>query len=108
MSEGETGLAIAALVVATLLTRCSLWVVGRHVTLPKRLQNALRYAPACVLTAIIVPDLLLANGQLHLNWSNDKLMAALAALLFYLVKRDMLQTMVLGMVCFTALRLGIF
>lgn len=107
MNDKEIWLAIALLTVATLIARCSLWLVGQHITLSKRLQNALRYAPACALTAIIVPDLLLADGHLQFSLGNHKLIASLVALGFYLFKRNMLQTILVGMLCFTFLRLGI-
>jgi hypothetical protein len=45
-------------------TRSSFWLVGHHITIPKRVQEMLRYAPACALAAIVAPDLMLAaNGQ---------------------------------------------
>jgi branched-subunit amino acid transport protein len=105
MSNIEIWAVIAALVVATAATRSSFWLVGHHITIPKRVQEILRYAPACALAAIIAPDLLLgAQGQLQLTVSNPKLLAGIAAVLFYLVRRNMLQTIVFGMLVFTGLR----
>jgi branched-subunit amino acid transport protein len=105
MSDYETWAVIAVLVVATAATRSSFWLVGHHITIPKRVQEILRYAPACALAAIIAPDLLLGGGgQLQLAVSNPKLLAGTAAVLFYLVRRNMLQTIVFGMLMFTALR----
>ncbi|HEY5801300.1 MAG TPA: AzlD domain-containing protein [Burkholderiaceae bacterium] len=43
------------------------------------------------------------NGELALT--NYKLIAGLAALLFYMIKRDMLLTILFGMAIFTVLRL---
>ncbi len=106
MSDWEIWAVIAVLVVATAATRSSFWLVGHHITIPKRVQEILRYAPACALAAIIAPDLLLgAEGELQLAVSNPKLLAGLAAVLFYLVRRNMLQTIVFGMLAFTALRI---
>lgn len=106
MSDWEIWAVIAVLVVATAATRSSFWLVGHHITIPKRVQEILRYAPACALAAIIAPDLLLGGeGELHLAVSNPKLLAGLAAVLFYLVRRNMLQTIVFGMLAFTALRI---
>jgi branched-subunit amino acid transport protein len=106
MSDLEIWAVIVALAVATAATRSSFWLVGHHITIPKRVQEVLRYAPACALAAIVAPDLLLGNaGQLQLAVSNPKLLAGLAAILFYLVRRNMLQTIVFGMAVFTILRL---
>jgi branched-subunit amino acid transport protein len=106
MSDLEIWITIGALVIATAATRSSFWLVGHHITIPKRVQEMLRYAPACALAAIIAPDLLLGStGQMHLGWDNYKLLAGIASIGFYLIRRNMLQTIVFGMVFFTALRL---
>lgn len=105
MSDWEIWLTIVFLVLATGLTRSSFWLVGHHINIPRRVQEALRYAPACALTAIIVPDLFLASGQIQLGLSNHKLLAGVLATGFYLFKRDMMLTIVLGMTFFTVLRL---
>jgi branched-subunit amino acid transport protein len=105
MSDWEIWAVIAVLVVATAATRSSFWLVGHHITIPKRVQEVLRYAPACALAAIIAPDLLLGNaGELQLAASNPKLLAGSAAVVFYLLRRNMLQTIVFGMLAFTVLR----
>ena len=106
MSDWEIWAVIGVLTVATFATRSAFWMIGQHVTLPKRVQEVLRYAPACALAAIVAPDLLLgSSGELQLAVSNPKLLAGVAAILFYLLHRNMLQTIVFGMLVFTALRL---
>jgi branched-subunit amino acid transport protein len=96
---------IAALVVATAATRSSFWLVGHHITIPKRVQEVLRYAPACALAAIIGPDLLLdSGGKVHLALGNPKLLAGIASIVFYVWRKNMLQTIVFGMLVFTGLR----
>jgi branched-subunit amino acid transport protein len=105
MSDWEIWTVIAVLAVATVLTRSAFWLVGHHITIPKRVQAMLRYAPACALAAIIAPDLLMNDGHLQLALSNIKLLSGIAATVFYLIRRNMLQTIVLGMALFTALRL---
>jgi branched-subunit amino acid transport protein len=105
MSDLEIWAVIAVMAVATAATRSSFWLVGHHITIPKRVQEILRYAPACALAAIIAPDLLLGGqGELQLAVSNPKLLAGMAAVLFYLVRRNMLLTIVFGMLMFTGLR----
>ncbi len=107
MSDWEIWAVIAVLAVATAATRSSFWLIGHHITIPKRVQEVLRYAPACALAAIIAPDLLLGpGGQLNLALSNPKLLAGAAAVVFYLVRRNMLQTIVFGMLVFTVLRVS--
>ena len=106
MSDWEIWATIGALAVATAATRSSFWLVGHHVTIPKRVQEMLRYAPACALAAIVAPDILLSGtGELQLGLGNPKLLAGIAAIVYYVVRRNMLETIVFGMVAFTALRL---
>ena len=106
MTDWEIWITIAALVVATAATRSSFWLIGHRVTIPPRVQEMLRYAPACALAAIIAPDLLMgANEQVTLDLVNPKLLAALAAVAYYLLRRSMIETIVLGMLVFTGLRI---
>ena len=82
MSAGDVWLTIFLLLTATILTRCSLFLLGHRVNLPPRVQHALRYAPAAALAAIVAPDLLLSNGHLAATWMNPKLIAGLGAAIF--------------------------
>lgn len=106
MADWEIWAVIGVLALATAATRSAFWLLGHHITIPRRVNEMLRYAPACALAAIIAPDLLLdGGGQLQFAWSNLKLLAGVAAIGFYLLRRNMLQTIVFGMLFFTALRL---
>jgi branched-subunit amino acid transport protein len=107
MSEAEVWLVIGLLAVATFIARSSFWLVGHRIILPKRVQEALRYAPACALAAIIIPDLLMNNGQIHISVNNPRLIAGIAATAFFLVKRNMLLTIIFGMAVYTYIRLGL-
>jgi branched-subunit amino acid transport protein len=105
MADWEIWAVIGVLCVATAATRSSFWLIGHRVSIPPRVQEVLRYAPACALAAIIAPDILIdGQGQTQLALTNPKLLAGLAALGFYLWKRNMLLTIVFGMLVFTLLR----
>lgn len=105
MSDIEVWIVIALITVATFIARSSLWLIGHHINIPKRVQEALRYAPSCALAAIILPDLLLVSDQINTSLYNPKLIAGVAATLFFYVKRDMLLTIFFGMAIFTLMRL---
>ncbi|MYN16232.1 AzlD domain-containing protein [Rugamonas sp. FT107W] len=105
MADWEIWLVIGVLALATAATRSSFWLIGQHITIPKRVQEMLRYAPACALAAIVAPDLVLADGHALLDLSNLKLVSGIVATIFYLLRRNMLQTIVFGMAFYTALRL---
>lgn len=88
----------------TLLTRGLFFMVGGARRMPDWLQRSLSHVPAIALTAIIAPDLLMVQGALVEPWLNIKLISALVATIFFLTTRHMLGTLVVGMLCFTALR----
>ena len=106
MADWEIWVVIAVLALSTVITRSGFWLAGHKVSIPPRIQAMLRYAPACALAAIIGPDLLLdSGGNVHLELGNPKLLAAIAAIVFYLWRKNMLQTIVFGMLVFTLLRI---
>lgn len=106
MSDGEIWAVIGALCLATAAARSSLWLVGHRITIPRRVQEMLRFAPACALAAIIAPDVLMdTSGHVQTSLANPRLLAGIAALGFYLLRKNMLQTIIFGMLVFTALRL---
>jgi branched-subunit amino acid transport protein len=110
MTDLEVWITIFLLSLATALTRTTFTLLGHRIVIPPRIQEVLRYAPACALAAIIVPDLLMVHNaalnvdEVQLNFHNYKLVAGIAAIAFYWVKRDMLQMIMFGMLLFTALR----
>ena len=106
MADWEIWLTIVALAVATAATRASFWVVGHRINLPRRVHEVLRYAPACALAGIVAPDLLLdGGGHVVFSYANPKLVAGIVSIIFYLLRRNMLETIIFGMAFFTALRL---
>lgn len=105
MADWEIWLVIGVLCVATAATRSAFWMIGHRVTIPPRVQEVLRYAPACALAAIIGPDLLIdTQGEVQVTLANPKLLAGMAALAFYVWRKQMLHTIIFGMLVFTLLR----
>ena len=106
MSDIDIWWAIALLTLGTFLTRAAFWLVGHHITIPKRVNEALRYAPACALAAIIVPDLLIRHDHIEVSLTNPQLVAGIVAALFFLYQRSMFGTIILGMAVFSAVRIA--
>ena len=96
---------IFLLVLATFIARSGFWLVGHRINLPARVQQALRYAPACALAALIIPELLSDHSGIDFSAPHPKLLAGIAATLFFMLRKNMLQTIVLGMAVYTVLRL---
>lgn len=71
-------------------------LVGR-LHLPEPLVRALKYVPPAVLTAIIVPAVLLREGNLDVSPGNAYLVAAVVAALVAWRTRSLLGTIVIGL-----------
>lgn len=100
MSALEIWFVIVALAGVTFATRNFFVALGDAVRLPERVQHALRYAPACALTALIAPEVLTQQGAWAIGLSNPKLIGAIAAVIVMLISRNTLATMALGMLAF--------
>ncbi len=83
--------------VITFLFRASFMVAAERLTLPRTLQRALEFVPAAVLSAIILPALLLSDDRLNLSPANPRLIAGLLAALVAWYTRSVLLTIVVGM-----------
>jgi branched-subunit amino acid transport protein len=105
MSTLQIWLAILGMGVVTALTRALFLIGGERMVLPPRIQRVLRYAPAAALAAVVVPDLLQTPRGLSIALSNHALWASLAGLAYYLKRRGMMGTIVVGMIVFTLMRL---
>lgn len=105
MSELSTWVAIAGVTLSTFITRAGLLLLGERARLPAVVDQALAYAPACALAAIVVPDLAVAGGEIRLSPDNFRLVGAAAAAAVYVATRSFIATIAVGMAVFTALRL---
>lgn len=81
----------------TYATRLSFIVLLGRMAIPTWLQRLLRFVPPAVLSAIIFPELFLAQGHLALSLANSRLIAGLAAVLVAFWKRSILLTILVGM-----------
>jgi len=104
MSAVEVWITIVLMTVVTVATRTVMLVFGDRIPLPERVQHALRFAPACALTALIAPELLTEQGAWAISLANAKLIAGAIAIAVMLSTRSMIATMGIGMAAYLALR----
>ena len=104
MSAAEVWVTIVLMTIVTVATRTVMLVFGDRIPLPERVQHALRFAPACALTALIAPELLTEHGAWAISLTNAKLIGGAIAIAVMLATRSMLATMGLGMAAYLALR----
>ena len=98
-------LAMIGLGVLTFLTRLSFIALLERWQAPLIVQRALRFVPVAVLTAIIIPELVLPNGVLDVQPANPRLLAGLAAALVAWKTKNVIWTIVVGMAIFWLLQL---
>lgn len=77
--------------------RLSLIVLYGKQEMPARLQQALRYVPPAVLSAIIFPEVFLTGGELNLSFENPRLLAGVLAALVAWQTKNIVFTIVTGM-----------
>ena len=94
-------LLIAGLAVVTFGIRYSMFAVAGKVEFPAGLVNALKYVPPAVLTAIVVPAVLMPGGEeINLSYTNAYLVGALVAGVVGWTSKNLLLTIVVGMTVF--------
>lgn len=96
MSQNEA-LLVIGMAIATLLWRYPLLAMSGRLTLPDRLLQGLTYVPPAVLTAIIVPAVLIQDDALWIHWQNPRIIGAIAALAIGLWRKNLLLTILVGM-----------
>ena len=96
---------IAGMAIVTFATRfASVAILGQK-KMPPGLERWLRHIPTGILTALIVPTLLLPKGYIDLSFDNHYLLAGLVAAAAAWKSRNMVATLILGMGTMFLLRL---
>ena len=92
---------IAGMAAVTFTIRYSMFAVAGRIEFPAWLVNALRYVPPAVLTAIIVPAVFIPSGQgIQFTHTNPYLIGAFVALCVGWFSKNLLLTIVSGMIAF--------
>lgn len=104
MSAVEVWITIVGMTIITVATRTVMLVFGDRIPLPERVQHALRFAPACALTALIAPELLTEHGAWAISLANAKFVGGAIAIAVMLATRSMMATMGIGMAAYFVVR----
>jgi branched-subunit amino acid transport protein len=92
---------IGGMLLVTFAIRYSMFALAGRVEFPERLRQALHYVPPAVLTAIIVPAVLIPTGEgIRVSYTNPYLVGGLFALAVGWFSKNLLLTIVLGMLAF--------
>lgn len=106
-TDGWTLLIILGMAGVTVLTRCFFFILDRPWSLPAWAHRALQYAPVAALAGVVLPEVVMSQGQLVATWQDARIFAAVAGAIAFFWRRNVLVTMVVGMAVYLPLHLGL-
>ena len=98
---------IMGLAAITVLARCFFFILDRPWSLPPWAQQALNYAPVAALAGVVLPEVVMTNGQLIATWLDARVFAAMAAVVVYFWRKSSLMSLLAGMAVYLPLHLGL-
>ncbi len=104
MSQGLLWVSIIIIGLLTLGIRLSFMLFMGKTRIVPMVQQALRFVPVAVLSALIAPALFLPGGVLNLSLGNIRLIAGIVAILAAWRTKNVLLTIVIGMACLLILQ----
>jgi len=107
MSQGLLWSTITIIGLLTLSIRLSFIVFVDKVRISSMAQQALRFVPIAVLSALIAPALFFPHGSLELSLSNLRLIAGILAIIVAWHTKNVLLTIFSGMACLLILQIFI-
>lgn len=97
MSNLTLFLTILGMGAVTFGQRLSFILLADRLALPSIMRRGLKYVPTAVLSAILVPDVFMPQGQFDVSLGNGHLLAGLAAAVTAWFSKNVLLTMIVGM-----------
>lgn len=106
-----TLLTILGMAAVTVISRSFFQLSDREWTLPHWAQRGLQYAPIAALSAVVVPEIVMTQGQLIHTLADARLYAVAAGVAYYFLRRGgghaVLGTIVSGMAVYLPLHIGL-
>ena len=96
---------IVGLAGVTVLTRSFFFISREEWSLPDWAQRGLQYAPIAAMAAVVLPEVLMQQGQFLQTWMDARWMGAAVGAAVYFWRRDVLLTIVAGMLAYLPLHL---
>ncbi len=96
---------IIGMALVTYFTRIGALALFRFTGVPTWLNRWLKYVPVAILTALIVPSLLIPKGYLDISLNNHYLIAGIVAAFVAYKSRNIIATLSIGMSIMFVLKL---
>jgi branched-subunit amino acid transport protein len=106
-TDGWTIITILGMALVTVVTRGFFFISSKTWTLPAWAERGLYYAPIAALAAVIVPEMVMTQGQLISTIKDARLYAVAAGLAWFYWRRGMFGTIVAGMTVYLPLHIGL-
>lgn len=81
-----------------------IYLFGRF-EIPETMRRALHYVPPAVLSAIILPELLIRSNAFDISFNNTRLLAGLVAIVVAWYTKNTLITILVGMIVLVLLQI---
>jgi branched-subunit amino acid transport protein len=107
MGDIEAVITITGLAALTVITRGFFLLTDREIPIPGWLRQGLRYAPLAALAAVVVPEIVLTQGELIRTWKDARLFAAAAGAAWFFWRGGILGTILVGMAVLLPLKLAL-
>jgi branched-subunit amino acid transport protein len=102
---------IVGMALVTVITRSFFFISSSDWSLPHWAQRGLQYAPIAALAAVIVPEVVMTQGELITTWCDARLFAAAAGLAYFFWRKGsgqaVLGTILVGMAVYLPLHLAL-
>ena len=109
--DAHTLLTLVLMGVLTMVARSFFFLSDAEWTLPHWAQRGLNYAPIAALTAVVVPEVVMTNGQFIRTLEDARLAAMAAGALYFFWRKGsgqaVLGTIVAGMAVYLPLHIGL-
>ncbi|MBN1304122.1 MAG: AzlD domain-containing protein [Anaerolineales bacterium] len=96
---------ILVIALGNFLLRFSFLYLFGRVEAPQWLTRLLRFVPAAVLSALVIPALVAPKNIIDISLGNERLIAGLAGMLAAWYSKNILATLAVGLTIFWILRL---
>jgi branched-subunit amino acid transport protein len=111
MTSGETDLwtlaVILGLAVVTVITRSFFFISRKNFQLPRWAERGLQYAPIAALSAVILPEIVMTQGQLITTLQDARIYGALVGAAIFYWKRNTLACIIGGMAVYLPLHIAL-
>ena len=98
---------IAGLACVTVAARSFFLFSSKPWKLPNWAERGLQYAPIAALAAVVLPEVITTQGELIRTFADARLFGALVGAAVYFWRRDVLVTIITGMLVYLPLHLGL-